>query len=143
MKARRIGLITCANAAQELNCAMAVCMSAINKRTGTFSKYEEPVSLAGVVTCAGCPSLAYPEKILDKVRALTSVGITDIHLSNCMDELCPFVKKYIKLIEEGLPQVKLTVGSHVELISAEEFRQKVKSAFSGHRPMSDIINGKI
>jgi len=44
----------------------------MRKRRGFFARYQEDESLdlIGIINCAGCPTLAAPEKILKRVRAL-------------------------------------------------------------------------
>jgi hypothetical protein len=43
----------------------------MRKRRGFFEQYpqDEPLDLIGNINCAGCPTLAAPEKIIKKVRA--------------------------------------------------------------------------
>jgi predicted metal-binding protein len=43
----------------------------MRKRRGFFEQYpqDEPLDLIGIINCAGCPTLAAPEKIIKKVRA--------------------------------------------------------------------------
>ena len=143
MSSVRIGMITCANATQDLSCCSVACLSAFNKKTGSFAAYKENIVLAGIISCAGCPTLAYPEKILDKAAAMVRFGVKRIHFSNCMEEMCPFVNKYKQVIGQAWPELGLMAGTHPETFSAEEFRAKVKIAFEQKRTMGDIISGQI
>ena len=79
----RIGILTCSNCTQETNCASVVCLADMRKRRGFFEQYsqDEPLDLIGIINCAGCPTLAAPEKILKKVRALTEFRLDALHLS--------------------------------------------------------------
>ena len=62
----RIGILTCSNCTQETHCASVVCLGDLRKRRGLFARYaaEEPLDLIGIINCAGCPTVAAPEKIL-------------------------------------------------------------------------------
>jgi predicted metal-binding protein len=92
----RIGILTCSNCTQDLNCASVVCLGDLRKRKGLFADYkkEEPLTLIGIINCAGCPTLATPEKILKRVNALAGYRLDALHFSYCMTALCPFLKKY-------------------------------------------------
>ena len=143
MSTRRLGIITCSNATQELDCCSIVCLSDLYKRQGMYACYPagETLRPAGIISCSGCPTITYPEKVLRKVRALTRYGIMDIHLSNCMVELCPFAKKYASIIRKEFPKVRLVMGTHRENITCAEFREKVASTFANNGTMADIILG--
>ena len=143
MSAVRIGIITCGNVTSDLSCCAIACLSAFNKKTGPFAEYKDDIVLAGIISCAGCPTLAYPEKILDKAAAMTRFGVKHIHFSNCMEELCPFINKYKQAIARAWPEVTMVAGTHPKHISARELRAKVKTAFEQKRNMSDIISGDI
>jgi len=101
----RIGIITCSNCTQESNCASVVCLADLRKRRGFFEQYpkDEPLDLIGIINCAGCPTIAAPEKILKRVRAVASYRLDALHLSFCLVALCPFVKIYSGLIKEAFP----------------------------------------
>jgi len=60
-----------------------------------------------------------------------------------MTALCPFLKKYKKIIKEKYPNVKLIEGTHETSITESEFREKVNCAFKTGKQMADIIVGKI
>ncbi|WP_353740579.1 CGGC domain-containing protein [Desulfoferrobacter suflitae] len=68
----RIGIVNCSNSTQEMSCASVVCLADMRKRRDFFEKYSpgEQLDLVGIISCAGCPTLAAPEKILRKVRAI-------------------------------------------------------------------------
>jgi len=101
----RIGILTCSNCTQELDCASVVCLGDLRKRKGFFQRYEgdEDLILVGIINCAGCPTLGAPEKILRKVKSLAAFRIDAIHLSYCVTALCPFKKKYV---DHGCPNVE-------------------------------------
>lgn len=53
--------------------------------------------------------------------------------------LCPFLKKYLEVINKAYPEVELIEGTHEAPITNEQFREKVYCAFSLNKKMSDII----
>ena len=110
----RIGILTCSNCTQESNCASVVCLGDMRKRRGFFEQYpqDELLDLIGIINCAGCPTIAAPEKILKRVRALTEFRIDALHLSFCLVTLCPFRTKYINLIKREFPGIILVEGTH-------------------------------
>jgi predicted metal-binding protein len=144
MASEKIGIITCSNAANDLDCCAAPCLHDLNKRLGKFKDYssESSLRLAGIITCPGCPTLAYPEKIMRKVNALANFKVTSIHFSFCMVALCPFLNKYIEIIGKAYPDIKLIKGTHEEHYTYEQFRENVKSAFDKKLKMNDLIFGK-
>jgi len=103
----RIGIITCSNCTQESNCASVVCLADIRKRRGFFESYpkDEPLDLVGIISCAGCPTIAAPEKILSRVGAVASYRLDALHLSFCLVSFCPFVKIYSQLIKGVFPAI--------------------------------------
>ena len=141
----RIGILTCSNATQELGCSSVSCLADFRKRKGTFEKYpgEEKLTLVGIINCPGCPTLVGPEKLIQRVRALTDFGVDAIHFSFCLKSLCPFKEKYKNALEEGFPAVKIVIGTHEEHISPDAFRERVKKLFCQPRKtMVDIILNK-
>ena len=109
----RIGILTCTNCTQEANCASVVCLGDMRKRRGFFRKYpqEQPLELIGIINCAGCPTLAAPEKILRRVRSLADYRIDALHFSFCVTALCPFVKQYEKVIKDEYPGLDIVLGT--------------------------------
>jgi len=140
----KIGIITCSNAATEMDCCAAPCLRDLNQHLGSFKEHHEsPPILAGMITCAGCPTLAYPEKIMRKVKSLIEYKISTIHFSCCMVSLCPFLNKYIEIISEEYPDVRLIKGTHATTISHEQFREYFNIACRNHLNMNDIIKGRV
>ena len=141
----RIGIITCANCTQELDCCSSSCLADLSEGKGAFGAYASAggAVLGGLISCAGCPTLAHPGKILRKVQSLARFGIRDIHLANCMLFSCPFLGKYKKAINEAFPEISLIEGTHVAHNSPEMFRTKVRTAFEQNRAMADIILGTL
>jgi predicted metal-binding protein len=123
----RIGILTCSNATQESNCGSVVCLADMRKRRGFFNIYSEnePIDLIGIINCAGCPTVAAPEKILKKVRALAEFRIDALHFSFCITALCPFIKQYEKIIRKEYPDMEIVAGTH-KPIDKNEFQRGVK-----------------
>jgi predicted metal-binding protein len=144
----RIGILTCSNCTQETNCASVVCLADMRKRRGFFEQYPkaEPLDLIGIINCAGCPTLAAPEKILKKVRALTEFRLDTLHLSFCLVTLCPFVKTYVKLIKREFPDINIVMGTHTPM-AREPFHRGVKEqlcqTLTPTQTMNDMIRGTL
>jgi predicted metal-binding protein len=137
------------NCTQDANCAAVVCLGDLRKRRGFFEGYpkDEPLDLVGLISCAGCPTAAAPEKILRRVKALADFRIDALHLSYCMTAVCPFVHKYEQVIQEKFPQVEIVLGTHQPNRPKEEFRRGVKEllcqTLNPAQTMADMIRGTI
>jgi predicted metal-binding protein len=120
----RIGVITCTNCTQDANCAAVVCLADLRKRRGCFAEYpaEEPLDLIGLTSCAGCPTLAAPDKILKRARSLAEYRLDALHFSYCMTALCPFLSRYQRAIQEAYPELRIVHGTH-EPLDVDEFRR--------------------
>ena len=141
----RIGILTCSNATQDLGCSSVSCLSDLRKRKGTFAAYpqDEKLTLVGIINCPGCPTLTGPDKLLQRIRALTEFGADVIHFSYCIKALCPFKENYKAAIEQTFPNVRIVIGTHEDHITPEEFRSRVKKLFCQPRKtMVDIILDK-
>ena len=141
----KIGILTCSNATQDLGCSSVSCLADFRKRRGTFAAYpyDEKLTLTGIINCPGCPTLTGPDKLIERIRALTDFGVTVIHFSNCMKSLCPFKEKYKNSLEESFPNLNIVIGTHEEHIKPEEFLRRVKKLFNQPRKsMVDIILDK-
>jgi predicted metal-binding protein len=138
----RIGILTCSNATQDLGCSSVSCLADLRKRRGTFKEYlaDEPLDLVGIINCPGCPTLTGPDKLLQRIRALTEFRTGTIHFANCVKALCPFQEQYRRAIESSFPGITVVIGTHQEHITAEQFRTRVKRLFSQKRKtMVDMI----
>lgn len=144
----RIGILTCSNCIQETNCAAVVCLGDMRKRHGFFERYkdEEKLDLIGIINCAGCPTLAAPEKILKRVKALTEYRLDALHLSYCITALCPFLKKYQAVIAETYPDLEIVLGTHIPK-DKEQFRKDVRELLcptvTEVQDMNNIIRGTL
>ncbi|KPK27677.1 MAG: hypothetical protein AMJ61_04765 [Desulfobacterales bacterium SG8_35_2] len=144
----RIGILTCSNCTQETNCAAVVCLGDMRKRRGFFERYrnEKNLDLIGIINCSGCPTLAAPEKILKRVKALAEYRLDALHLSYCMTALCPFLKKYETSIAKVYPDLEIVLGTHIPK-NPELFRKDVKELLcptvSEVQDMNDIIKGTL
>lgn len=143
-----IGILTCSNCTQESNCASVVCLGDLRKRRGFFERYrdEERLELIGLINCAGCPTLAAPEKILKRVRALAEYRLDALHFSFCITALCPFLKNYERVIRAAYPELTLVFGTHVPK-DKEEFRAGVKEMLCPTirlaQDMNDMVRGTL
>lgn len=138
----RIGILTCANATQELGCSSVSCLADFRKRRGAFADYpaEEKLTLVGIISCPGCPTLTGPDKLLQRIRALTDFRVDVIHFTYCLKALCPFKEQYRQALLETFPQLRIVLGTHAEHVSPEEYRSRVKRLFCQSRKnMGDVI----
>lgn len=141
----RIGILNCSNATQELGCSSASCLADLRKRRGAFAGYpaNEPLDLVGIINCPGCPTVTGPDKLLQRIRALTEFRVDAIHFSYCVKALCPFREKYREALEKEFPSVTIVIGTHEEHITPEEFRERVKKLFcQPKKTMVDVILNK-
>jgi len=138
----RIGILTCSNCTGELDCASVVCLGDLRKRKGFFSDYppEEKLDLIGIISCTGCPTVGAPEKILRRVRSIAEFKVNVIHFSYCMTAVCPFKEKYVSVIQNAYPDIKLVMGTHTPRDPAV-FREEVRGLLcAGRQNMTDLIN---
>ena len=138
----RIGILTCSNCTQETNCASVVCLGDMRKRKGFFERYknEEKLDLVGIINCSGCPTLAAPEKILKRVRSIANYKIEALHFSFCVMALCPFVKKYQKIIQKEFPDLTIVLGTHAP-IDKKQFREDMNELLCPTiQPVQDMNN---
>lgn len=79
----RIGILTCSNATQDLGCSSVSCLADFRKREGTFAEYpeDEKLTLVGIINCPGCPTLTGPDKLPQRIRALTEFKVDTIHFT--------------------------------------------------------------
>ena len=141
----KIGILTCSNATQDLGCSSVSCLANLRKRKGAFADYpdDEALTLIGIISCPGCPTLTGEDKLLERIRALTEFGVDTIHFTYCIKALCPFKEKYKKALENRFPEIKVVLGTHKERITPVEFRERVNNLFSQPRKsMVDIILNK-
>jgi len=141
----RIGILTCQNAVGELGCASAACLADLRKRRGAFAAYptEEALTLVGILSCPGCPTLSGTQKFEARIRGLLAFRVDAIHLANCVKSFCPFRARYIDAIRALAPAVAIVEGTHEEHITPEAFRAEVGKLFAQpRRTMTDLILGK-
>ena len=141
----KIGILTCSNATQDLGCSSVSCLSDFRKRKGTFAAYpgNDKLTLIGIINCPWCPTLTGPDKLLERIRALTDLGVDAIHFSYCLKALCPFKKKYKDALAQSFPDIRIVLGTHQEHMTPDEFRGRVKRLFRQPRKMmADIILNK-
>ena len=143
----RIGILTCSNCTQDVNCASVVCLGDLRKRRGLFEQYagDEKLDLVGIISCAGCPTLAAPEKILKRTQSLTEYRIDALHFSYCMTVLCPFLKLYEKIIKRQNPGLTIVHGTH-RPTGKDRFQRQVKEMVCPEiivpQDMNDLIKNR-
>lgn len=140
----RIGIITCSNCTGDLDCASVVCLADLRKRKGFFKDYppDEKLELIGIISCAGCPTVSAPQKILRRVRSIAEFKVDAIHFSYCMTALCPFREKYAAVIREAYPQIGLVMGTHTPR-DPREFQGETRDLLCAARAtMADLIKGR-
>ena len=140
---KKVGILTCSNTTQDLGCSSFKCLEDINRNGGEFKRHEKDggAQLAGIINCAGCPTVVAPEKLLSRVRSLSEIGVDAIHLSACVMALCPFKTKYVKLLEENFPEIEIIKGTHdAPEGEAEMFMVWAKEMLSTKpSPMADLV----
>ena len=144
----RIGIVTCSNCTQDANCASVVCLGDLRKRRGLFRQYDDDdkLELIGIINCAGCPTIAAPEKILKRTKSLTQYRLDALHFSYCMTALCPFLKKYEKIIQEQYPDLQIVHGTHEprdKALFQTEFKEIICPTVSIPLDMNDAIMGRL
>jgi len=117
----KIGILTCANLTQDMGCCSYMCLNELNSLTGPFARYADSggAQLMGIISCAGCPTAAVPEKILMRVRALAELGCDVLHIGSCMEYVCPFTYKYKAVIEKHYPDVTVEIGTHAYVVDKD------------------------
>ena len=149
----RIGILTCASTTQELRCCSYLCLHDVNAQEGFFAKHNAKggSELVGIISCAGCPTLVAPEKIIHRVQSLIDTGLDAIHISNCLMTLCPFRERYVRIIEEHFPAIDIVLGTHggpdeetdemFQGVVREMLCQKRRSLADLVRPLHDMVDG--
>ena len=147
MSKPRVAILTCHNTKQDLYCSSYMCLHDLRETKAGFAGYREMggADLVGIVTCDGCPTLAAPQRILKRVAGVVDLGVDAIHISSCMLCACPYRNKYMALLHEAFPQVKIVPGTHYDEtvepeVGARMFQQIVGPmlAASPERTMADV-----
>jgi predicted metal-binding protein len=127
MKKKKLGILTCSNMTQILDCPVGGCLRDMNNREGAFEAYyNADIELIGTISCNGCPTRTGANVILPRIEGLLHYGMTHLHLSYCMLVLCPFVKKYEKLIKAKFTDLKVVMGTHEPHQTEDEFRSQIE-----------------
>lgn len=136
---KKIGIIACANTTKILDCPLSPCLRDFYDRKGEFARYKNmELELAGVISCQGCLGGLAPEAILSKANSLVHYGADVIHLTYCMKVLCPYVLKYMKILEEVYPKIDIILGTHEPHEPAEKTKGLI-SQFLVQRMGQNII----
>lgn len=130
----KIGILTCSNTTKVLDCPVGACLKDMYERKGAFRQYEnKDVELVGIISCNGCPTLVGEVTILPKVKSFVHYGANAVHLSYCMLVLCPFVKKYAKVIKDNFPEIELVLGTHEPHQTNDEFKSDIANMLQERR----------
>lgn len=132
---KRIGIMTCSNITQDLNCASSICLKDLRAGSGRFAPYDD-AELVGIISCAGCPGNLGANKLANRIRALTELNPDAIHFSSCMINLCPFKEKYRQMLNEKYPDIEVVFGTHdpPEGVTPEIFVETVRKLISKPKP---------
>ena len=134
MKTVKLGILTCSNTTRVLDCSVGACLKDMYERKGAFSDYKnQNIELVGVSACNGCPTISGSETILSKIESLIHYGAAYVHLSYCMLVLCPFVKKYIRIIKAKHPGINIIAGTHEPHQTKEKFRCDIETMLKKRR----------
>jgi predicted metal-binding protein len=144
----KIGILGCESVTNEMNCVMIGCLGNLRTREGLFKDYPEddPPELAGIINCGGCPTAVGSDRIWQKVQALVDYGVTAIHLSSCLVQLCPFKDDFKKTIQTDYPDIKVVEGTHF-FHDEDAFKTGVKELLSQRvvtpQRMNDLVFKRI
>ena len=125
---KKVGLLICSTMTRDLNCSSYGCFMTVKHGQGECARYRDEggAELIGIVSCAGCPTVLAPERILKKARALKETGADVIHMGTCMQAMCPFIAKYKQIIEKEYPDLQVVIGTHV--IDTPEMGEMIRCA---------------
>jgi len=143
----RIGIITCSNMTNDLACSSFGCLEDSHAGKGTFSRYAEQggAQVVGIISCSGCPTLIAPAKIVRRVRTLVASSVDAIHFAYCLENICPFKKKYQSILQAEFPEIAFVNGTH-EPLDEERATAMGKFIHEGlcQKPLSmaDVLEGR-
>ncbi len=134
MEKIKLGILTCSNTTRILDCPVGACLKDMYERKGAFEEYKnQDVELVGIISCNGCPTITGEAIILPKIESLIHYGVTHIHLSYCMTVVCPFVRKYFKVIRNNFPETNVILGTHEAHQTDDKFRCDIGSMLKERR----------
>jgi predicted metal-binding protein len=127
----RIAILNCSNTTQDLGCSACMCLENLRTKSMQFERYKNKggADLVGIINCAGCPTAVAPEKVLNRVRSLSVLGVDAIHISSCIMAICPFKNKYADMLRKEFPGIEIVEGTHgsPDDETAQQFRQLARS----------------
>ena len=136
---KKIGIISCANTTKVLDCPLSPCLQDFYDRKGAFARYKDKnAALIGIVSCPGCLGGLAPEAFLAKAHSLVHYGAQASHLTYCMAILCPYAKRYAKMLKKRYPEIEVIPGTHEPHDSAQKTRESI-SRFLVQKIGSNII----
>lgn len=88
---KKIAILTCLDALGSV-CTGAGCMSAFNKKTGSFTRYTDDLELVAFFQCNGCDSDVMTDKGMEeKLERIIKINPDAVHVGVCTmkrDESC-------------------------------------------------------
>lgn len=102
---KKIGIINCYN--QTKKCPGTGCFDAFNKKEASFKNYDSQYVITGFVHCNGC-SKDSAKLVLERAKSMKDAGIEVIHLSTCMQKLCPRYDEHIEILSKEFDIVGYT-----------------------------------
>lgn len=134
---KRVAILNCTNTTQEMGCSAFMCLENIYKSAGSFDRYKVDggAQLVGIINCSGCPTIIAPEKLLNRVKALTVLGVDAVHLSSCIVSICPYKNKYLEMLRKEFPGIEFVEGTHGgSPQEAEMFRHLARHLLTAPKP---------
>lgn len=130
----KLGILTCSNTTKVLDCPVGACLKDMYERKGAFKQYKnKDVELVGIISCNGCPTLVGEAIIVPRIISFVHYGANVVHLSYCMLVLCPFIKKYAKVIKDNFPEIELILGTHEPHQTNHEFKGNIARMLQDRR----------
>ncbi|MHC4945948.1 MAG: CGGC domain-containing protein [Planctomycetota bacterium] len=134
MNTIKLGILNCSNMTRILDCCTGACLKDMYDHKGAFSRYKnQNAKLVGISSCNGCPTVAGPETISARAESLIHYGARRIHISYCMLVLCPFIRKYLSILNETFPGIEFIRGTHEPHRTNDRFRCDIKEMLKERR----------
>lgn len=144
----KIGILGCDATTREMDCVMIGCFGNLRGRQGEFARYaeEDPPELVGIVGCGGCPTAVGSGKVWQKVKALVEYGVTSLHFTSCLIQICPFKEQFVETIRRDCPDLEIVEGTH-PFHDAEAFKRGIRELSTQRavppQKMNDLVFRRI
>ena len=97
----RILIIGCKNVMDDVCVGCSRCLTAFNRREGTFAAYEgQDAELVGLLGCGGCPGAGIVPRLAQMKlwNAPMDIKPTRVHIAACLSDHCPYAEDIITKI---------------------------------------------